>query len=556
MPNKYTSEKKTIGQLLSRVSYPLVVPGFQRDFSWNINLIATFWEDLISFSAQYPDNNISKQEYFLGPIVLIDRQNKYEILDGQQRLATATILLSVIRDALKQFKNSDASTRTQEKYIGSYDDYKEADTFYLTLNHYDKDFFKRDIQEKRDSAYYNEPTPKLASHKLIRKARNFFLEKFGEKYTGLNSDKEKVTWVKRIQKVLTDHISVVAVTSEDEDNAATVFETLNDRGIGLSAPDLLRNLLLRRIKGEKEKEEIIECWKDILEINEGSKVEDFLRHFWISRAGDVKTRSLYREMKKHIIEKRVNSLSFTRELQKEALIYNDIINGESEDAETKTLLAEVLSLNAKLLLPIILSSYMINNLDKRRKLLHNLISLFVRYNIIVGLDNSKLETFLFEAAKNLRKYKNFDSRNNKIKKYAPSDHDFRKAFKTAEITRHASARYILTKIEYKKRLSENIKIEEASKVNLEHIYPRGAITRLPNHDQLVYRIGNLTLLSKPLNKKLKNKDFLSKKESAYVKSEFIITNELKKYRTWNQKKIEKRQKEFSELVNTIWNFIK
>ena len=52
-------------------------------------------------------------------------------------------------------------------------------------------------------------------------------------------------------------MSVVAVVSGDEDNAATVFETLNDRGIGLSTPDLLRTLLIRRAQ-EADREEIVD----------------------------------------------------------------------------------------------------------------------------------------------------------------------------------------------------------------------------------------------------------------------------------------------------------
>jgi hypothetical protein len=70
--------------------------------------------------------------------------------------------------------------------------------------------------------------------------------KFQEKYDEIDRPDLAHRWALRIQKVLTEHMSVVTVVSDDEDHAASVFATLNDRGIGLSMPDLLRNLLLRR----------------------------------------------------------------------------------------------------------------------------------------------------------------------------------------------------------------------------------------------------------------------------------------------------------------------
>ena len=66
MPNQYTSEKKTIGELLSIPSPDIVVPEWQRNYSWTTTEIEVFWEDLNSFSEQYPGNTIRGQEYFLG----------------------------------------------------------------------------------------------------------------------------------------------------------------------------------------------------------------------------------------------------------------------------------------------------------------------------------------------------------------------------------------------------------------------------------------------------------------------------------------------------------
>jgi uncharacterized protein with ParB-like and HNH nuclease domain len=244
---------------------PILVPDWQRNYSWTNTEVEIFWQDMLHFSNLFPDENINTEEYFLGSVVIVDNNLSHLLLDGQQRIATSGILLSVIRDFLSKY-SKDAALRTSQRYLTDFDDARNATTYKLTLNSYDRDFFKREILEFRDTSYQS-PEPSLESHRLIRKAREFFTSKFQEEYNEIDNQELAHRWTLRIQKVLTDHMSVVAVISDDEDNAASVFETLNDRGIGLSTPDLLRNLLLRRATVES-REEIIDLWRDILEIEE------------------------------------------------------------------------------------------------------------------------------------------------------------------------------------------------------------------------------------------------------------------------------------------------
>jgi hypothetical protein len=91
-----------------------------------------------------------------------------------------------------------------------------------------------------------------------------------------------------------------------------VFETLNDRGIGLSTPDLLRNLLLRRAPDEDTRKRIVAAWQTVLAINEEASVDEFIRHYWVSHRGDVKARKLYREIKDKVINENIESLALRR----------------------------------------------------------------------------------------------------------------------------------------------------------------------------------------------------------------------------------------------------
>jgi uncharacterized protein with ParB-like and HNH nuclease domain len=100
MPDqRYEAARQTIGSLLATTSPKIEVPEWQRSYSWEMAQVETFWQDLITFSEQYPEKNIVGEEYFLGSIVLVVGGPTNLLLDGQQRLATATILLSVLLDS-------------------------------------------------------------------------------------------------------------------------------------------------------------------------------------------------------------------------------------------------------------------------------------------------------------------------------------------------------------------------------------------------------------------------------------------------------------------------
>ena len=543
----FGTNKRTIGELLSMTNPPIVVPEWQRDYSWTTGEVETFWLDLVAFLDRFPEDNIQGREYFLGSVVLVLQPDAHLLLDGQQRAATATILLSVIRQYLARFKE-DAATRINQRYITDYDDASDRNTYKLTLNRYDRDFFRNDVQD--DPGKGKPPDPKLKSHGLIRKARLFFTETFEEKYTQLGEGKEAFKWALRVQRVLTDHMAVVTVTSDDEDSAASVFETLNDRGIGLSTPDLLRNLLIRRA-GEEDREEIVECWLDVLEVEEDGRVQDFLRHYWLSRQGDVKTRRLYREIKDYVEDNDIDSLVLSRDLRQAANQYRELVAARHEDPETAELLEDLRDLGAKALLPAVMSAVDVGTEQEARYLLDALVRFFVRYNLIGNLENSRLETVAYRLAQRLRKERDFAHAHRVLEEAVPKLDSFETQFASVSISRQKSARYLLRKLEQQHRVTEEIDVAAPHRVHVEHIYPKLPKHRWPRHSQTINRIGNLTLLSRRLNQAIRNGSFDDKRE-AYRKSELLQTQVLADLNEWSPDAIEARQTEQARHARSIW----
>ena len=548
----FTPNKRSIGDLLSMTNPPIIVPEWQRDYSWTTVEVETFWLDLVAFSDRFPGENLRGREYFLGSVVLVLRPDAHLLLDGQQRAATATILLSVIRQYLALFRG-DAATRTNQRYITDYDDASDSNKYKLTLNRYDRDFFRNHIQDELGSGTPLEP--KLKSHELIRKARHFFAEKFEDEYTRLGNGQDAFRWALRIQRVLTNHMAVVTVTSDDEDSAASVFETLNDRGIGLSTPDLLRNLLLRRAT-EDDREEVVECWLEVLEVAEDGRVEDFLRHYWLSRQGDVKTRRLYREIKDHIEANDVDSLEFSRDLRQAANQYRGLVSARHDDPKTIELLEDLQELGAKALLPAVMSAVDVGMIDDVRLLLDALIRFFVRHNLIANLENSRLETVAYRLAKRLRQDADFARAHRALEEAVPALDNFETQFASVSISRQKSARYILGRLEQQLRITEEIDIAPPHRVHVEHIYPKNppAGSRWPHHTQVINRLGNLTLLSRRLNETIRNSSFDAKRE-AYRRSELLQTKALADLNDWNLQAIEKRQKEQARLARSTWTLL-
>jgi Protein of unknown function (DUF1524) len=371
----------------------------------------------------------------------------------------------------------------------------------------------------------------------------------------LTAANDKKKWLLRLDEILLGSVTVIQVSSNDRDKAGLVFETLNDRGIGLSTPDLLRNFMLDEAASDADREQISLNWEDVLELEENAHSEDFIRHFWLSRYGDVKTRSLYREIKDRIQRDEIPVMRLSRELSDEAEIYEAIVTADDDDPEIQRQLKGISLLGANAVLPATLSAFIVGNKNQQKELLKALVTLYIRHTIVGGLENAKLEQLVFRIAREVRNTRDFDAAIAAIRSFAPSDEEFLRNLRTVRIPRSGAARFILREIEMAKRPPESeVSVEDVPLVNLEHIYPKNpSFGLLPNHEEVVDRLGNLTLLRQRLNTAAKSGAFATKK-AFYRSSDLLITNELCALENWTIVEIQARQDAFAEIAARIWRF--
>jgi hypothetical protein len=551
MPDFYTTEKRTLGIVLSNTTPPLRVPDYQRDFSWEEQQISEFWNDLQHFDKQYPGANVNGKEYFLGAAVFVNNETYHLILDGQQRLATATILLAVLRDKIREY-NMDAANQIQSNFISFEDHLAGGNLPKLQLNEFDRSFFRDSMQSfPRVVA-----APTKNSHKLILKAYAYFAERVREEWDSNGGGENGFRWAARVSKTLTDHVSLVTVVSTDEDNAASIFETLNDRGIGLSTADLLRSWLLHHSPGA-DREEIIECWSDVFDsagTSEGAQT--LIRLSWVSRYGDVKERSLYKIISRKLTETNTSSVEYSRQLRSDALFYRRVREGDSTDPSERDIWLGLATLRAQSGYALLIAADRHLPEQARKRVAAALFSLIARHNIICDRDRAKFESAAFAAAKAISDGGGEQAALATLRALSPSDPEFRQSFMTMSFARsqNSIAQIMLRAIEYRLRETEELIIATPDRVHLEHIYPQrpAAADRLERHDEYVGRIGNLTLLDHRLNQEAQNSPFITKRDNFYVRSGMYLTRQVLNKHAWTPADIDERQQDLCDLSLQVW----
>ena len=305
---------------------PNKVPQYQRNYSWRRQEWEEFWQDLFAFYKQEftEDKNAF---YFLGTIVVTTDGGDTRVLDGQQRLATMLILLRALVTAATEVDPSFASEIRQ--HFGRHRAPGDGFDPPLTMSAYDSSFF-----EKRIVLGDPDVKPTIPSHKLIEKALTFFTGELAQERAKIDDADKFVQWLDRFATAAVDNVTVVLVELDKEDSAGQLFESLNDRGIGLSTLDLFRNFVLQHTSDPQRRNEVQQDWWRLHRLQTGGRPEELLRFYWITREGDVKARSLFRDIKRKLAHDPDGPYEVAEELLAGFVdYYEQLLRAEHKDPE-------------------------------------------------------------------------------------------------------------------------------------------------------------------------------------------------------------------------------
>lgn len=544
-------ELRTLRQILSSSEPSLVVPDYQRSYSWERAQYEEFWRDLNDFTANSGD---SGSPYFLGAMVLVDG-DELEILDGQQRVATATILFSSLAQFFKKIGCGDVAAEIEQKHILEKSAIDKTVNFRLTLNAYDRTFFKDRIQLGRQHA--TGAPPKLASHRNIDECKEFFDNEL-EKLLINETITEAESHARALLDTLRDKVHLLSVTAYNFDLAADVFERLNDRGIQLSTVDLVRMLMLKNCRAH-DRGQLIDLWGDIMELDGKANADDLLRYHWITLEGDPTSNRLYRQIRMRFSPpcdesghcKRYTALSFTQDLADAADVYRFIYDAQEAGDEYQAVASAVVTLNAKPLIPFLMKIHQFGG--DRGRLAKVALSAFVRNRLIGKRSSTDFESMIYRVTRDLS-HGDLASHEDEIRRFMIDDDSFKQDFIVAELGTQKQARFVLRAIElYLRKDVRELTLAPANEVHVEHIYPKRPTDDFmwDDHSSWVNRLGNQTLLSSKLNRQAQNAPFEQKKEF-YRKSQLILTRDLLDLELWGPNEIEHRQSSLADLAIKVW----
>jgi hypothetical protein len=530
---------------------PIKVPDYQRDFSWESRHVADFWDDLIAFERACSRVH-GPSEYFLGSIVIVQGGQHQELLDGQQRLATSTILLAVIRNRLRTL-DPKAADHIHASFIALENplDRGHAPAFRLELNAFDGDFFRRVAQEERND---DPPRPTHDSHRRILAARRLLERSVDDLLSTCKSDEDRASRLLRLANLLTHRFAVIQITSTDEDQAASVFETLNDRGTSLRTEDLLRSHLLSKAP-KNARRDIIRLWGEISKTSKGPGIEGIIRTSWIAVHGDVKTRALYKEIKDHLVEHKVSPLEYVRELHRDAEYLKKLAAGTTGIEAVDGPAQELVQLQASKAHCTLLAAHN-QGLDAKEcvSLARALVALAIRHNLICRWERSKMESAVCECARLISTGAKLDTALQPLRAISPTNEEVAASFKRLALKSKRAARVVLCGLESARHRTKEMRVASPRLVHVEHILPIRPRNghKKKDHEKYVHRLGNLTLFDGPRNISVSNGPYANKKKK-YAESELLITREIpERYVKWSKEAIRQRQDSLLPEVNRVW----
>ncbi|TIC79892.1 DUF262 domain-containing protein [Nocardioides sp. GY 10113] len=602
-----------VGDVLGE-RYPFAVPRYQRAYAWDDQAIDYFVRDIESLL----DQPAGETSHFFGGVVCIqltdnqrNRPTSYEVVDGQQRLATLMLALSCVVEVAGELaerskaRNKQVAKRArtlEEDTRDNFVTWKESDVAAgstmirprMKLSLADDDVFQALVMSAPV------PAPTRESHRLLIEARGALLG-MTRAYVGTSGPlNNRVDRLLRLRQALVQDAHVIHIVSKDRRQAYRLFSVLNHRGESLSDADLLRSRSLELLDGyPEEHEEVAAHWDEMLAAP-AADVEDFFRALYPSVTGQRARGDLFEATAERFFpEAPPSKQTDARELvetiewlRDELVVFLKLLDGEwpferKAGKPTKVrawqvdrLRRLVITLKHELALPVLLAGA--RSLDEATfaDMVYMLELFAFRYKNVCNGHATRPANVYYAQAKAMREatkkspyaLKPFRvALGGLITKHA-GDSIFKQLLvenlRYSNASQRANIREFLTTLEDhrswwlktgakdkaakpKPKMTKVIDIEDAT---LEHIYPQSpsAADKDPALEPLKHTLGNLTFFGSTDNVAAENKPFSAKRKLYYEPSEIAMTADLAKKTSWGKSDVTDRQKDLLDQAVRIF----
>ena len=551
-----------------------IVPDYQRSYVWKIEDVEDLWNDLMD---TYP-NNTNQEEYLLGQLVTQSKGNRHEIVDGQQRLITLTLLFCAIRSILKKY-NTTSNTDIDDLIYKINDLIFRDRNILIELNDNKRIIFNSIQRDDIEITKKNKISILIKNFNFLKvQVENLCFD------CGFKSDIiDFKTPIRKLNKIIDDLISkttFISVEIQNDNYTHQVFQTLNSKGLPLYQADLIKSYLLKldNFKGDFHSE-----WKTVLDYDK--KQDNFLYASLLSRKSKskIQKKNLFKNIKKELDESK-DIGRYLHDLQEDSeiirLLYDPTKIPGGYPIEIKHAFYSLKQLKATYITrPIITACREWGIKDKRTKdLLNCLVTFFFMYRTICEQNIDTLKRISSEITRRImvKKDTNLDIifwyilKNSNLKNNPNyvDPVDFSKKFKSKTYNFNQGEKtYILRSFEYHLQKLGGVPIN-TNELEIEHIFPQTPNEDYwPNYSKLsehTDRLGNLTLLPNDWNPPVGNKGFDEKKtgiskdgkkkKACYENSGLELNKKyLNNYDKWTVSEIEDRENKLCELADKIWD---
>lgn len=542
------------------------VPQFQRDYSWEQDQLDDLWNDLLNIYA-------ASEAHYMGSIVLQVKgdpsEKQFWIIDGQQRFTTLSLLTLAVIQKIKSLaiagidpeQNTERADLLTKQYIGQKDPSSLMYSSKLFLNENNDGFYQQRLLTFRPPVNY---AKLIDSDKLLWDAYLFFVGQVNNLFEEENNGEIIAAF---LTKTVGELLKFIQITVVDELNAYTVFETLNSRGVELTSTDLLKNYLFSMVaKSPNDLQAVKQQWKKIIDAIGLKEFPVFLRYYLNARTSLVSKDQLFKSIKR-VVKRDQDVLDLLDQIEYHAYTYNALSNPEDElwqnDKLVKEDVASLILFRVTLCHPLLMVAYEKFDFSEFRKLLHGIMVISFRYNVI-----GKLQTNEMEKAYNKTANKVFSGVINTanatlddLKDLYIPDNVFRsyfelKSFNTSNSQQKKIARYILYKIEaqLENGVNTDFQVDDGT---IEHILPEkmdahwSSIFSEDEHSRMVYMLGNMTLLEAKLNNRQAGQKPFEDKKAVYQNSRYAMSKAITGGE-WNTQLIQHRQASLAKTAAGIW----
>ncbi|MEJ2630856.1 MAG: DUF262 domain-containing HNH endonuclease family protein [Acidihalobacter sp.] len=558
MPQTIVAHEQPISSIFSD-GYAFNIPSYQRPYAWTTDQALELFEDLISFMRDSGGNVVDMPPYFLGSIVLIKQEAvpQSDVVDGQQRLTTITILLSAIRESVDVDTAKDITSFIYEKgnsVKGTLDHYR------LKLRERDAEFFRKYVQiENGLNGLLQINTELPDSQRNIRDNARLFVDQLKKL-----DESERAA----LARFIVTRCFLVVVATPDLDSAYRIFSVLNSRGLELSATDILKAEIVGGVP-QSSRDEYNKKWEDAEEDLGRESFSELFSHIRMIYRKAKPQATLLKEFKEHVTEAQAPIKFIDDVLLPAASAYEEI----SDASYSSTELAEQVNvhlgwlnrLNFKDWMPpaIAFVTHYRNQPARMLNFFRDLERLGYFMLITKAGVNARIDRFSKLTADVERG--NDLSVSDSSLQLTPYEQYAMYAALAGPIYESLSARArstVLLRLDA--LLSGGGAQYDYSIVTVEHVLPQTVdptsqwakwFPEVRDRLSRVHTLGNLALLSRRKNSAASNYDFDRKKNAYFARggvSPFVLTTEVLQDPEWTPAVVDARQKKHLATLEAYW----